>query len=418
MTATPATGPRTATFLLRQPRQVQGFREVLTAGNFQDAYVDGGYVDEGYAENEPAPRLPSRSQALTLTMLWIPPGRFWMGSPELSERPQHQVQVQGFFMSQTPITQAQWRAVAELDEQVILRHELKPNPSVFHPDQWQGQNRKMKYRLGRLLDGESTTEDRPVESVSWHEALEFCHRLGRLTGRSYTLPSEAQWEYSCLAGSTKPYAFGASINPGLANYRNPVASGSNISGAHFQQTTPVRMFPANAWGLHDVHGNVREWCFDHWHENYEGSPDDCSPWLEKDGRELLRERVTRGGSWNSKLFECRATCRHSSPPHVADEKIGFRVACVPHASISDATHRTGSFFEIDHLSTRISIDQLELSGTSRASLIKAGVNTVEDLMGFSYEDLLDIESFDKRDADELIQALERAGITMPQEKHS
>jgi formylglycine-generating enzyme required for sulfatase activity len=321
-------------------------------------------------------------------------------------------------MSQTPITQAQWRAVSELGEQAIFRHELKPNPSVFHPDRWQGQNRKMKYRLGRLLDGESTTEDRPVESVSWHEALEFCRRLGRLTGRAYTLPSEAQWEYACLTGNAKSYAFGASINPGLANYRNPVASGSNISGAHFQQTTPVRMFPANAWGLHDVHGNVREWCFDHWHKNYEGSPDDCSPWLEKDDRELVRERVTRGGSWNSDLSQCRATCRYPSAPHVADEKIGFRVACLPHISIADATHHTGSFFEIDRLSAGMSINKLNLSGTTRMSLVKAGVNTVDDLMGLSYEDLLNIRSFDHRCADELIQALERAGVTLPQKKHS
>ena len=277
----------------------------------------------------------------------------------------------------------------------------------------------MKYRLGRLLDGESTTEDRPVESVSWHEALEFCRRLGRLTGRAYTLPSEAQWEYACLTGNTKSYAFGESINPILANYRIPDGSGSNVSGVHFQQTTPVKMYPANAWGLHDVHGNVWEWCFDHWHDNYEGSPDDCRPWRERDDRALLRERVMRGGSWNSEAVECSAACRSFSAPHVTDEKIGFRVVCLPYSSQqSDATHQSGSFFEIDRTSPGMAITELKLSKATRESLIAAGVKKVDDLMGFSYEDLLGVPGIDVRDADEVIESLKLLGITLPQQRTS
>ena len=176
MTATPA---RTATFLLRQPRQVQGFREVLPGSATGDA----------------------------LTLLWIPPGRFWMGSPEkeparsASEGPQRLVQLPGFFMSQTPITQAQWREVAEwappAGEQPGERRgrDLKPNPSHFRdqPD----------------------SDQRPVEQVSWLDAMEFCERLSRRTGRTYTLPSEAQWEYACRAGRSTPFHFGATITPEL-----------------------------------------------------------------------------------------------------------------------------------------------------------------------------------------------------------
>ena len=387
-------------FLLSHRRRSQGYREGL-AGQGSDA-----------------------ANAPSLTMLWIPPGRFWMGSKPTgrgiptSEQPNHLVQVQGFFISQTPITQAQWRAVAELDEQALWRHELKSNPSFFHPDHWQGQDRKIKYRLGRLLDGESTTEDRPVESVSWHEALEFCHRLGRLTGRAYTLPSEAQWEYACLTGNTKSYTFGESINPILANYRISDGSGSNVSGVHFQQTTPVKMYPANAWGLHDVHGNVWEWCFDHWHDNYAGAPDDCRPWLEKDDLELLRERVMRGGSWNSEAVECSAACRSFSAPHVTDEKLGFRVVCLPYSSQSDATHQSGSFFEIDRTRPSIPLKELKLSQATQQSFLAAGVKSVDDLLGFSYEDLLEIAGIGVRGADEVIESLELLGITLPQQRTS
>ena len=171
MTAMPtssASGGRSVTFLLRQPRQTQGFRELLRA--------------DGAAE--------------ALTLLWIPPGRFWMGSPETeperidSEGPQHLVQLQGFFMSQTPITQAQWREVAGWQERPGEQwgRELKLDPSRFQSKEGQ-ENDEV-----HLLQGESNTDQRPVEQVGWEDAMEFCHRLSKRTGRFYNLPSEAQWE--------------------------------------------------------------------------------------------------------------------------------------------------------------------------------------------------------------------------------
>ncbi len=149
-----------------------------------------------------------------------------------------------FFLGQTPITQAQWRAVA-LWEQV--ERALPPDPSRF-----KGPNR-------------------PVERVSWHDAMEFCRRLSLHTGKRYGLPSEARWDYACRAGSTTPFHFGATLTPELANYDGTSAYGDGPRGTDRQQTTDVASFPANAWGLHDMHGNVWECCADHWHPSYASS---------------------------------------------------------------------------------------------------------------------------------------------------
>ncbi|MFN9990961.1 MAG: formylglycine-generating enzyme family protein [Cyanobacteriota bacterium] len=286
-----ASARRTATFLLRQPRQVQGFREQL-------------------------------ADDLALTLLWIPPGRFWMGSPQseperqASEGPQHLVQLQGFFMGQTPITQAQWRAVAQWEPREGERwgRQLEPNPSRF---QQPGD--------AHLFQGEASTDGRPVERVSWEDAMEFCSRLSQRTGRIYTLPSEAQWEYACRAGTTTPFAFGETLTDELANYRASETYGKGPKGAYREQTTPVGMFPANAWGLQDMHGNVWEWCLDHWPGSYEGAPEDGSAWLLEEGK----QRLLRGGSWLGIPWDCRSASRFRIRPDVALNTIGFRVVCLP-----------------------------------------------------------------------------------------
>ena len=298
---------RSVTFLLRQPRQTQGFREFL--------HADG--------------------EAEALTLLWIPPGRFWMGSPATeqerrdSEGPQHLVQLQGFFMSQTPITQAQWREVAGWKEGPGEQwgRELKLDPSRF-----QSKGEK-KNKVVRLLEGESNNDQHPVENVSWWEAMEFCHRLSKRTGRTYTLPSEAQWEYACRAGTTTPFHFGDTISPELANYRGDVAYADGPQGVYREQTTPVGMFPANAWGLHDMHANVWEWCQDEWHESYEGAPTDGRAWVDAAERENSNEskkrRLLRGGSWNGFPWNCRSACRNLNQPDDANYDVGFRVVCLP-----------------------------------------------------------------------------------------
>ncbi len=192
-----------------------------------------------------------------LKMVQIPAGKFLMGSSASevgsndAERPQHEVSVPAFFMLQTPITQAQWKAV---EKRPKVKIDLNPDPSQFKGDR------------------------RPVENVSWEEAQEFCDRLSRLsklTGLTYRLPSESEWEYACRAETTTPFYFGETITTDVANYRGEdwdyqgkVYSGNYGNGPKGEfrdHTTEVTTFLANSWGLHDMHGNVWEWCADYWH---------------------------------------------------------------------------------------------------------------------------------------------------------
>jgi formylglycine-generating enzyme required for sulfatase activity len=254
--------------------------------------------------------------AVQLTLVQIPEGSFLMGSPEdeperySDEGPQHEVTVQELFMTQSPITQAQWREVAGWQEREAERwgRELNPNPSHF--------------------GDQADSDQRPVDNVSWLDAMEFCNRLSQRTGRHYTLPSEAQWEYACRAGTTTPFAFGATLSAELANYNATSTYGDGPKGEYREQTMPVGIFPANAWGLHDMHGNVYEWCLDHWHNSYEGAPSDGSAWLKPSASEE-ESRLLRGGSWASYPRNCRSACRYLNQPGLASFSVGFRVVCLP-----------------------------------------------------------------------------------------
>ena len=169
-------------------------------------------------------------------------------------------------------------------------------------------------------------DDRPVEQVNWYEAVEFCDRLSRHTGNSYRLPSEAQWEYACRAGTQSPFYFGDTISSELANYRGTTVYNGGPEGEHRDETTSVDYFnAANAFGLCDMHGNVWEWCADHWHGNYEGAPTDGSAWItEKEGT----ARVRRGGSWLNNPRYCRSATRFNYRPDYRDYDSGFRVCCL------------------------------------------------------------------------------------------
>jgi formylglycine-generating enzyme required for sulfatase activity len=230
-----------------------------------------------------------------------------MGSPEDEpersddEGPQHEVTLGSFFMAQTPITQAQWRAVAGWQK---LERDLDPDPSNF-----KGANR-------------------PVEMVSWFDALEFCCRLSQRTGQRYGLPSEAQWEYACRAGSTTPFHFGATLTPDLANYNGNHVYGNGPKGTYREQTVEVASFAANGWGLHDMHGNVWEWCEDHWHDSYNFAPGDDQPWHIPAAADD-EPRLLRGGSWNDFPRGCRSAYRNFNHPDDRSINIGFRVCCLP-----------------------------------------------------------------------------------------
>ncbi|WP_310833506.1 formylglycine-generating enzyme family protein [Aetokthonos hydrillicola] len=235
-------------------------------------------------------------------MVAIPGGKFLMGSPEheaersSKESPQHEVTVPPFFMGKYPVTQAQWRAVAALPQ---VNRELEPEPSGFKGD------------------------NLPVEQISWYEAVEFCDRVSKHTKRDYRLPSEAQWEYACRAGTTTPFHFGETITPELANYNGNCTYASASEGEYRQKTTPVGSFRvANAFSLYDMHGNVWEWCADKWHYDYEGSPRDGSSWIEIEGN--LVYRLLRGGSWPYNPRTCRSASRFSDNPGYRDYTFGFR----------------------------------------------------------------------------------------------
>jgi len=240
-------------------------------------------------------------------MVDIPAGEFVMGAPKKeaesfdSERPQHWVTVPQFFMGKYPITQEQWRLVAAL-RQV---------------------NRPLR---AELLDSEQEArfggDNHPVVNVSWYEAVEFCDRLTQRTRRKYRLPSEAEWEYACRAGTPTPFYFGETIAPDLVNYNGNYPYGDAPKGEYRERTTSVGIFPPNPFGLYDMHGNVWEWCADHWHENYKGAPDDGSAWLT-DNKES--SRLLRGGSWYNDSWRCRSAYRHYDTPDYGDNLLGFRV---------------------------------------------------------------------------------------------
>ncbi len=257
---------------------------------------------------------------VSLEMVKIPGGRFLMGSPDTEaerqdrEGPQHYVDVPEFLMGKYVVTQGQWKAIASRTD-LKVQLDLKTEPSYF-----------------KGPDKDIDRWNRPVEQVNWFEAVEFCERLSKLTGRNYRLPSEAEWEYACRAGTTTPFHFGETINTELANYRGTDNKERNWSGSYGdgpkgeyrEQTTPVGQFPANAFGLYDMHGNVWEWCADEWHDSYAGAPTDGSIWLNgnKDKSPL------RGGSWASIPNYCRSAIRiHYVRRDVHDTSLGFRVVC-------------------------------------------------------------------------------------------
>ncbi|WP_392476089.1 SAV_2336 N-terminal domain-related protein [Nostoc sp. C110] len=245
-----------------------------------------------------------------LEMVSIPEGSLMMGAAKNEEassddeRPQHKVTVSTFFMGKYPLTQEQWEAVAALPQ---INQELNPDPSNF-----KGANR-------------------PVETVSWYDAVEFCDRLSQYTGKTYRLPSEAEWEYACRAGTTTPFHFGETITSELANYNASRVYRRGVKGTYRVETTPVGSFEiANTFGLYDMHGNVWEWCLDDWHSNYKGAPTDGNPWFHNNNN-LYRKQgsaVLRGGSWYYYPENCRSASRSNyGRRDNRNDNIGFRVVC-------------------------------------------------------------------------------------------
>jgi uncharacterized protein (TIGR02996 family) len=249
------------------------------------------------------PCLPQRTillgeRKIPLTFSWIPPGSFLMGSPP-QEAERHDEEVlhrvtfgEGFWMGVAPVTQSQWQAVTG------------ENPSRF------------RHQGG----------DRPVETVSWEECQAFCEELSWGKGERLRLPSEAEWEYACRAGTTTPFLFGEDLAPEQANFNGEYARGEGAGGVYRKKTTPVDKFPPNAFGLHDCHGNVREWCSD---------PLGDYPTPSGAGTVDLRPfrgsppRIARGGAWRNAPHVCRSACRGRSDPANRSPDIGLRLVLEP-----------------------------------------------------------------------------------------
>jgi formylglycine-generating enzyme required for sulfatase activity len=232
---------------------------------------------------------------VVLEMVYIPGGTFMMGSPATEagsrhhERPQHQVTIPTFYVGKYPITQEQWEAV------------MGHNPSKFRGAK------------------------RPVEKVSWGGVVSFCQKLSEKTGKNYNLPSEAEWEYACRAGTTTAFHFGETITPDLVNYQGYYPYAWAPKGIDRRETTPVGSFPPNGFGLYDMHGNVWELCQDRWHDNYNGAPSFGSAW-DTSGSP---NKVRRGGSWDYDAVDCRAANRsYTNLGGDSNRNLGFRVAAL------------------------------------------------------------------------------------------
>jgi len=216
---------------------------------------------------------------INLELVDISAGSFMMGSNDYDSEKPIQVTLKAFKISKYPITQKQYQAV------------MRKNPSNFQED-----------------------VNCPVENLSWHDAVAFCQKLSQTTGQKVKLPSEAQWEYACRAGSKTKYCFGDNADQ-LGNYAWYDQNSES-------KTHPVGEKSPNAWGLHDMHGNVWEWCEDVWHSNYSGAPNDGTAWLN--GGEQ-NKRALRGGSWNLIGIYCRSAYRGRNEADSEDYSIGFRV---------------------------------------------------------------------------------------------
>jgi formylglycine-generating enzyme required for sulfatase activity len=228
---------------------------------------------------------------IKLEMVRIPEGKYVMGSGDQRcdwEFPEHKVNVKTFFMGKYPVTQEQYVAVTG------------KNPSTFQGDKL------------------------PVESISWNNAMSFCEELTKRTGKTYTLASEAQWEYACRAGTRSPFYFGESINTDLVNYNGNYSYGLVHKEKYRQKTVEVGLIP-NAFGLYNMHGNVSEWCLDDWNSNYEGAPNDGSAWLNANSR----WKVVRGGAWSTSPQDCRSASRGLNMADSSYNDIGFRLVFNP-----------------------------------------------------------------------------------------
>ena len=233
-----------------------------------------------------------------MELVWIPGGCFQMGSPKgeegrgPDEGPQHEVCVDGFWLGKYEVTQGQWQKV------------MGSNPSIFKKG-----------------------DNYPVENVSWQDAQAFIKKLTAMNGGQYTfrLPTEAEWEYACRAGTTTPFFFGETIGTDQANYDGNHTYGKGKKGVYRERTTPVGSFPANAFGLYDMHGNVLEWCKDIYSDKAYGKHQRSNPIYTGTDFRSGSDRVLRGGSCFNFPRHLRSASRIRGDAADRYYNVGFRL---------------------------------------------------------------------------------------------
>jgi formylglycine-generating enzyme required for sulfatase activity len=229
---------------------------------------------------------------LNLELVYVKGGTFQMGTQQglgyPDETPRHLVSLMPFYIGRYLVTQAQWKAI-----------------------------------MGRLPDCRFKGPQLPLMNISGEGAAEFCRRLAKKTGKPYCLPSEAQWEYACRAGTSTPFSTGETLTTDYANFVGQPPYREEPVGIYRHVVTPGDTFLPNPFGISDMHGNLWEWCADQWHAEYTGAPFDGGAW-DRGGE--AGYGVARGGSWHEPALNCRSATRLRARLKDDDEFYGFRVA--------------------------------------------------------------------------------------------
>lgn len=302
-----------------------GSLPALHSGTFETVTLDAGGNELSRRRLRAEYFVENLGNGVTLEMVRIPAGEFQMGSSESevqealsdakrydgsvsldwfkNEMPKHSVRVAEFYIGRFEVTRAQWRQVARLPKVNIDDIEEISSLSFLSKDSWR----------------------QPVEVGIWNYVVEFCARLQKKTGKTYRLPTEAEWEYAARAGATTPFAFGLTITPQIENYNGEHPFGAAPKGVFREKSIEVGSLKvANAFGLYDMHGNLHEWCQDVWHDSYVGAPIDGSAWITGGEQDY---RVFRGGDSFDGGYACRVASRHRAQvgDRISMAGVGLRV---------------------------------------------------------------------------------------------